>query len=176
MNTPNNKRRRESRDRIENALITLLQNRELNKISITEICSLAEVNRTTFYANYLDIYDLADAVQERLLHDVMNLYREEIEQKRSSHDFLRLFYHIKENPLVYKTYFKLNTDGKLPFMRYSLEEAFSQFDNQYMDYHIVFFANGLNAVIKKWLDNNCRETPEEIMSIIRAEYRISEHA
>ena len=171
MNTPNNKRRKDSRDRIENALITLLQNRELTKISITELCVLAEVNRTTFYANYLDIYDLADAVQKRLINEVINLYQEEWEQGHASHDFSKLFYHIKENPLVYKTYFKLNTSNELPFMMYSIEEAFRRFDNQHTDYHITFFASGLTAVIKKWLDNDCRETPEEIISIIRTEYQ-----
>lgn len=171
MNTPNNKRRKESKERIENALITLLQNHELSKISITEICKLANVNRTTFYANYLDIYDLANAVQERLWNDIMNLYQEEWRQGHSSHDFLRLFYHIKENPLQYKTYFKLNTDGTLPFMEYDITEAAQLFNNQYMEYHIVFFANGLTAVIKKWLKNDCLESPEEIMSIIQTEYQ-----
>ena len=171
MNKPNNKRRKESRERIENALITLLQNQELSKISVTEICAHADVNRTTFYANYLDIYDLAEAVQERLLNEVLSLYQEEIEQQQGNHDFLRLFYHIKENPLHYKTYFKLNAGGKLPFIKYSIAEATELFGNQHMDYHIAFFANGLNAVIQKWLENDCKESPEEILTIIQAEYQ-----
>jgi len=40
-----------------------------------------------------------------------------------------------------------------------------------IDYHIEFFKSGLNAVIKKWLDNNCLETPEEIEEIIKSEYK-----
>lgn len=66
MNTPNNRRRKASRDRIETAFVRLLQDRELSQLSVTAICQEADVNRTTFYANYLDIYDLADAVQKRL--------------------------------------------------------------------------------------------------------------
>jgi hypothetical protein len=30
--------------------------------------------------------------------------------------------------------------------------------------------SGLNAVIKKWLENDCQETPEEINQIIKDEY------
>ena len=63
MNKPNNMRRRASRDRIETAFVRLLQDRELSSLSVTEICKAADVNRTTFYANYIDIYDLADAGQ-----------------------------------------------------------------------------------------------------------------
>lgn len=33
-----------------------------------------------------------------------------------------------------------------------------------------FFRNGLNAIIRMWLKNGCRETPEEMESILRAEY------
>jgi len=171
MNTPNNKRRKESKKRIENAIIQLLQDHELSEISVTDICKLAEVNRTTFYANYLDIYDLADAVQKSLEREVLELYREELEQQHSSHDFLKLFRHIKENPLFYKTYFKLNTGGKFRFMGYDIEQAAKRFDNRHIEYHIEFFGNGLNAVIKKWLQNDCRETPEEIFSIISEEYK-----
>lgn len=171
MNTLNNKRRKESRRKIETALIRLLQHTELGKISVTDICKAAQVNRTTFYANYLDIYDLAEAVQKSLEEEVLGLYQKEWEEGRSSHDFLKLFYHIKENPLFYKTYFKLNTEGKVRFVGYNIEDALARFDNRHIEYHIEFFANGLNAVIRKWLDNDCLEAPEEIFEIIADEYK-----
>ena len=60
MNTPNNKRKKESIERIEKVFISLLQTNELNEISVSDICKLAGLNRTTFYANYTDIYGLAD--------------------------------------------------------------------------------------------------------------------
>ena len=90
MNTPNNKRRQDSRRRIETALVRLLQDRELEKITVKEICTAAEVNRTTFYANYLDIYDLADAVQKSMEETVLGLYREEQGQAVRAHDFTKL--------------------------------------------------------------------------------------
>ena len=170
MNTPNNRRRRESRQRIEDAFMQLIQNRELNEISVTEICQSAGINRTTFYANYVDLYDLAEAVQKHLEEEVRKLYQEEWERGSGSHDFLKLFRHIRENPLFYKTYFKLNRDGNFRFADYSIEEAASRFDSRHIEYHIAFFGNGLNAVIRKWLDNGCRETPEEMFSIIIEEY------
>ena len=56
MNTKNNKRKRESQRKIETAFIELLQEKELNQISVIAICKKANLNRSTFYSSYLDIY------------------------------------------------------------------------------------------------------------------------
>lgn len=169
MNTPNNKRRQDSRRRIETALVRLLQERELEKITVREICEAAQVNRTTFYANYLDIYDLAEAVQKSMETTVLDLYREEQGAAVRSHDFTKLVYHIKENPIFYKTYFKLNVGDQLRFAAYDIKDAAAYYD-RHVDYHIEFFRHGFNAVIKMWLNRDCAESPEEIIEILRSEY------
>lgn len=170
MNTPNNKRRKASRNKIETAFMELLQHHELNRISVTALCRAAGVNRTTFYANYLDICDLADAVQKRLEEEVAELFWSSAEPENAGIDHLRLLRHIRENQLFYKAYFKLGLDGRFRLTEYNTQMAAAYYDGQYIEYHIEFFRNGFNAVIKKWLQNDCRETPEEIYSIIVSEY------
>jgi len=39
---------------------------------------------------------------------------------------------------------------------------------------VAFFYSGLNAVIRRWLENGCRETPEEIDEVIRREYGVKQ--
>ena len=56
MNMKNNKRKRESMQKIEQVLVEFLQTKELNQISVSDICKKAGLNRSTFYANYIDIY------------------------------------------------------------------------------------------------------------------------
>lgn len=99
MNTPNNKRKKESMERIEKVFIELLQIKELNEISVSDICKRAGLNRTTFYANYTDIYGLADAIRDKLETAVSDLYKDEITQGFNSNDYLKLFRHIKENQI-----------------------------------------------------------------------------
>ena len=95
MNTPNNKRKKASMERIEKVFIELLQTKELNEISVSEICKRAGLNRTTFYANYADIYGLADAIRDKLENEVSELYKEEVAQGFNSNDYLK--------PLRYRT-------------------------------------------------------------------------
>lgn len=171
MNTPNNKRRRESQSRLETAFIQALQTRELNQITVTELCQAAKVNRTTFYANYQDVYALADAVQKRLENEVSALYDHRHTHEYSQDNYLKLFRHIRDNQLFYKTYFKLGVDGRFQLTEYDVRLAAAYYGNESIEYHVEFFRNGLNAVIKKWLQNDCRESPEEIQQIIASEYR-----
>lgn len=171
MNTKNNKRRRESVEKIEKVFVELLQTLELNKIRVSDICKKAKINRSTFYANFADIYELAEKVRERLEEDVASLYQEEIRQGFNSNDYLRLFRHIKDNQLFYRTYFKLGYDSSYEIREYDTGQAEEYFDNHFISYHMEFFKSGLNAIVKMWLADGCRETPEEMEQIIRSEYK-----
>ncbi|MDO5397682.1 MAG: TetR-like C-terminal domain-containing protein [bacterium] len=171
MNTKNNKRRRESVAKIEKIFIELLQTKSLNQITVSDICKKAELNRSTFYANYIDIYDLADKIREYLESEINRLYQDEQINQFNSNDYLRLFRHIKDNQLFYKTYFKLGYDNNYKILFYDTVQAEKYFGNKHIEYHIEFFKCGLNAIIKKWLENNCLETPEEMAEIIQSEYQ-----
>lgn len=173
MNTPNNKRRRESQEKIEKVFVELIQEKEINEISVTDICKIAHLNRSTFYANYLDVYDLADKIREKLEVEVDNLYKEEKEKDYNSNDFLKLFKNIKENQIFYRTYFKLNMDKNTKISQYEYDYHLAKkiYDDNHIDYHIEFFMAGFNAIIKKWLYNGCKETPEEMNQILIDEYK-----
>ena len=171
MNTKNNKRRRESKEKIERAFIELLQTKELSEITVSDICKLCDLNRSTFYANYLDIYDLADKIRERLEEEVNRLYDAERIQKFNSNNYLKLFYHIRNNQLFYRTYFKLGYDNKYQIKCYDINLAERRFNGKNIEYHMEFFKSGLTAIIKMWLAGGCKEEPEEMNEIIISEYK-----
>ena len=171
MNTKNNKRKRESMQKIEQVLIEFLQTKELNQISVSDICKKADLNRSTFYANYVDIYELADTIREKLEAEVSELYKDEITECFNSNNYLVLFQHIKENQIFYRTYFKLGYDEKYKIWQYDYNLAKKHFGDRFIEYHMEFFKSGLNRIIKIWLQNGCKETPEEMFEIIKSEYR-----
>ncbi len=169
MNVKNNRRRQESREKIEKVFVELLQTRQISQISVSEICKLTGLNRSTFYANYEDIYALADSIREKLEGEVQALFDNNVSSKFNASDYLRLFYHIRDNQLFYKTYFKLGYDTQ-QFSLADLAEEYKIFPDEYMLYHIEFFRAGFNAIVKRWLQGGCRETPEEIGQVLKSEY------
>lgn len=171
MNTPNNRRRKESREKIEKVFVELLQSKDLTQIKVSDICKQAGLNRTTFYANYTDIYGLADSIRDRLEANLSGLYQEEVETGVNSNDYLKLFRHIQQNQIFYQTYFKLGYDDNYKIVSYDLELAQKHFQDRFINYHMEFFKSGLTRIIKLWLQNGCKETPEEMFEIIKSEYQ-----
>jgi len=170
MNVKNNKRRRESQEKIEKAFIELLQTREIKEITVSDIIKITGLNRSTFYANYIDIFDLADKTREKLEKEFSNLFADyDYFNERSG--ALKMFTHIKENQRFYKTYFKLCYDEKHLISIYDTERAEKEHMNSNIKYHIEFFRNGLNAIIKLWLTDGCKESPKEMADVLKAEYR-----
>ena len=56
MNAKMNQRRLATIEKIESAFISLLQTKSVREISVTDICAQADINRSTFYENYADVF------------------------------------------------------------------------------------------------------------------------
>lgn len=170
MNVKNNKRRRASQQKLEQAFLELLQTREIKEITVSELISRAGLNRSTFYANYVDIFDLADQARGKLEHEFQELFADQI-GLHGQNGALRLFTHIKANQQFYQTYFKLCNDDRHLLSVYDVKRAEQEHMDSNLKYHIEFFRNGLNSIIKLWLADGCRESPEEMAEVLKQEYK-----
>lgn len=146
MNTKDNKRHQETLHRIYTAFAALLREQELNKISITELCERANIERSTFYANFDNIPALA------------NSYAAEIEkqvaaQPHTEGEFAWIFEYILENKELFQIYFKLGVSQTAT------------------DYKTIFFRNGIYSVTKLWFEDGCKESPQKMEEIIKREYK-----
>lgn len=56
---------------IINAFIELRSKKALEKITVRELCELAQINKSTFYAHYQDIFDLSDSIESDLVSNIV---------------------------------------------------------------------------------------------------------
>jgi len=52
---------------IKESFLSLLREKPINKITVKEVCELAELNRATFYAHYSDCFALLESIEQELL-------------------------------------------------------------------------------------------------------------
>lgn len=173
VNTINNKAKRNSRERMIRALLGLVQTRKVRDISVSELCELAVVNRTTFYNHYDNIGELAKDARNSIVEEYAKQFRGNTDGYTSA-NFLIMFRHIYENQILYNTYFRLNPDYHelLGIYDRALAERYHPGQGEdLMRYHTEFFAAGITAIIKRWLLRGCKESPEEMVTVIMSEYR-----
>ena len=56
---------------IKQAFMELRAQKPLEKIKVKELCDLACINKSTFYAHYQDIYALANAMEDEMVEVVV---------------------------------------------------------------------------------------------------------
>ena len=110
MNVRNNKRRRESQEKIERAFIELLQTREIKDITVSDLIKTTELNRSTFYAYYTDIYDLHQKILKEFFSIQKNVIKYIKEALMPKSDIAEITYDDYYNIISY--YLKTVTEYK----------------------------------------------------------------
>ena len=170
MNVHNNRKRKETLGRIRKAFLELILQKNLNQLSVTELCRKAGINRTTFYSCYDGMYDIADSIRHELENNAKEFFAEDSEG-RINFNYMGLFRYIRDNQSLYRAYFKLGYDNQYRIIRYDKKTAEEHFGSNLLEYHMEFFRAGLTQIIKLWLENGCRESPERIFDVVANEYQ-----
>ena len=158
------------KEAIAQTIFKLLETKDLNKISISEICETAGVSRISFYRNF-------NSKEEALKYYIESCYNnyfkdKEIQYKNNSHfdinNFLYLRFHfIKE----YRYYFTiLRKHHLLHYLFEELDPYLSQVLSgiQMNDlYQKAMFASCSAAVIRQWIDNDFKESEIDMVQMFR---------
>lgn len=60
---------------IKSTFLDLRKENSLEKIKVRELCRIAEINKSTFYHHYLDIYDLSDKLEDEIIENIFNQFK-----------------------------------------------------------------------------------------------------
>lgn len=177
MNTKGNQRYQDTRKRIKAVVQDLLQTKKLQEITVSEVCRLAGIHRTTFYGHFLDIYDCMEKLIREMYTEMMEHFVAE-ENVTLSEGFLWLFEFVKEHRGLFLRFIEIRQEsptfqGLPTFLERHMEKLVLQFgyiSKEELLYHQEFFSAGLLAMIRRWLLCGCVESPEEMCRILEREY------
>lgn len=66
------KRIEKTKTAIKHAYIELYTNKSLHKITVKELCEKANINKSTFYVHYKDIYHLDDSLKKEAISTIIH--------------------------------------------------------------------------------------------------------
>ncbi|MEE1441084.1 MAG: TetR/AcrR family transcriptional regulator [Christensenellales bacterium] len=173
--------------RMNEALISLLEKKDLEFITVKEICETAGVNRSTFYLHYETISDLmnetVEMVDKRFLSYFSQRERDALSEMNGADlkelvlvsrayllPYLRF---IRDNKHVYRAAFR-NPAGMQAYARYEYLKnhilgpslARFQISPESRPYYIAYYVEGIIAIVKEWLRRDCIDEVESISDII----------
>lgn len=185
MNTANNKRSRDTDEAIIRAAFQVMTEKDkpVSKITVREICEIAGINRSTFYAHYLDVYELFEKVEQNMAQmcadTILNSYAVGGGFQAAIEGVFGFILAYKD---FYRLYFsEINHTARIltamtdPFKEQIAQLRASDFGYKVrgeMNYHFHFFTAGMAAVISYWLNNGCKESPHQLYEILRREYSL----
>lgn len=171
----------------DEALICLLGEKNIEYISVKEICHKAGVNRSTFYLHYETIEDLLDECMEYVNDKFIKHFNEESADfikkiSESSFDELYLIKgtyltpylsFIKENKNIFKTSLanpeSMKTNERFNSLnKYVINPIMDRFEIpiEKRKYILTFYIHGIMAIINEWIKNDCDDQIEKIQNII----------
>lgn len=182
MNTPHNKRSQNTDESIIRAAFEAMLSggKPVSKITVREICQIARINRSTFYAHYQDVYDLFEKVEAQMAEmcreRMMGSFHTGGGFRQALESVFRFVQEYKEFYLLYFTDVQ-RTSHLLEVMVQPYIQQVSEIRIQDMggledegSYHFAFFTAGMGALISRWVSGNCKETPEQLYDILEREY------
>ncbi|MFX3636718.1 MAG: TetR/AcrR family transcriptional regulator [Candidatus Pristimantibacillus sp.] len=111
MTSSEDRRSARTQKNLKNALLTLLKEKELSKISITEVTQNAQCNRVTFYSHYKDLHALLGSLFDDYLQDLVAHFRSSYHHLKrfnaiDAHLKLPIFEFIYDNQFVFSLILK----------------------------------------------------------------------
>lgn len=171
----------------DEALIYLLEKKDIEYITVKEICNKAGVNRSTFYLHYESMNDLVEETMNYINEKFRDYFNENSKEfidkiKHSSLEDLKLvekkyltpyLTFIKDNKKIFRASFN-NPKGMSAFDKYNhlknhilipILERFNIAEKE-RNYLISFYINGIMAIIKEWLNTDCKDSISDIEDVV----------
>lgn len=177
-NAKNDRRIRYTKYVLRQALLHLMKSNSIDKITVTDICRQADINRGTFYAHYSDPTDLLHQIEDEFYNEIQDsLQRNYPEAGMRYNDKIsfELLQHIAENSAL--CMILLGKHGDADFLKRVLRIAQEPMYEIWAknsagiapmqhEYRYSFIANGSLGVIQHWIQGGMKEKPVEIADLI----------
>ena len=161
-NMPDNRRVRMTKKLIKDAYLELLESNPSEKISVTDVCKVADVNRSTFYMYYEDTIALRHDIENDVMDQipVLSDMPSEITTDKQFVDILeRFFSYIEENSRMFRILI-LQSDNRA-FNRRLIDAVLEKYrilsranSERLAKYEYVFIVSGVIGLLGAWIEED----------------------
>lgn len=153
-----------------NALGRLLQEKEFDRISVSDIVREAGITRKTFYNHYQDKIEMVQDYQMKLSEKIQEHIR--CHEKIDREFFVDLFVLLDQQDALLTGLFSIHGS---PMMQEIIKGTMKQYcldmtvntkkDPIFLEYQAIMLANIIFGIVQHWLTTGKKSSPEEVADI-----------
>lgn len=177
-----NKRVARTKKAIVTALFEMMSEKEIDRITVTELASRAGVDRKTFYHYYKNVQDVIDELEDRIIGHIVNFMRQ-LREEEPDH---RVRFFDVFNRILIERLDAINLLVKTGAMRLFWSKAgvafkselillieqdlqdWTEHDRAVLELGCLDIANGVVALYLSWFEDNRDLTLEELGRLAKA--------
>ncbi len=157
---------------LKDVLIQSMQNKHISKISVKQLCEIADINRSTFYSHFHDQYDLLEYICVEVIENLkIHLEKKTISDNMpiSFQTLNGILDYVKENPDLFKALLSDNCDIDIQRKIMNVVLTYhsnKKLDKRTQDYLSAFGLNGCVSMLQIWLKDGMPESTFRMTEII----------
>lgn len=160
---------------LQEGLLRLLEKKEIDTISVSELCAESGINRATFYRHYTQPRDILRDTRHNIIKDVQAIAEKdktEINLCKWLEDICRYFYDHKKLLCIL---FKTRTDDEFVEMISELcneqfyclrNKAIQKQDEDSLKLTAYGYAGGFYYILRQWLLEPFNKTPQDVAAVM----------
>lgn len=166
---------------LRDSLFTLLQQKSINEITVTELTDIADINRATFYFYYTDLLDMLDQIQNEayeMFEDVLNGTENSVNSPEAFAKYIEnILLFCKSNPTIAKFVITREYSNNKVLTRIKkllaknvpvAKENYAQDDPR--RFILNFALNALTGTVVDWMDDGMIIPPDVMADFISNMY------
>lgn len=171
----NDRRVKRTKKALYDALLILLKDKSINEITVTELTTLADVNRATFYFYYTDLIDMLQQIQNEAFESFKEVIQKATISVSTIEGFTeyaeRLLAYCKENESLVR--FIINNDINNQLYTYirqlmltnipNTKEIFGE--NNPAKFISNYVINAMIGVCIDWMDDGMKIPPRDLAEL-----------
>lgn len=160
---------------IKQALLKILSEKQLNKVSVTELCAAANINRGTFYNHFEDVYDVSYSIEQDFYEQLTQKLASETSYNFDKKFFCGIISLLNDNMDLVKIL--LADMSNSSFIKQIIGHIHKRFSALYASSHphispklinniLTYSINGSIGIITQWVNDSSLYTIDELADLI----------
>lgn len=169
-------RTRYTRQVITDAFLQLLRQKPVERITVKEVCALAQINRSTFYRQYKDCFDLMEQLEQRGL-ELLEELLQATQAQGTAATMTSLLCALRDNDSLLGIMARQNQDERFlyamvgrcfRYMNTRQENMATAANETQQTMRNAFLAAGVGGIIQYWLRSGMQTEPGQVAAVITA--------